>query len=111
MFYELQVLLYKTEPVLNSRPLGFFYDNVLEEILTPNQLLFGRKLYTSNSSIQSSVEINLVLPKRVHHINMLLNHFWSRWRNKYVTSLREYDKNCKRTNDIKPSINDCINDR
>ena len=97
-FSELQVLLYEIELVLNSRPLGFVYDNDLQEILTPNHLLFGCKLYTCNSSIQDNVEINLVLPKRVHHINMLLNHFWSRWRNEYVTSLREYDKKYKRTN-------------
>ena len=107
-FNELQILLYEIELVLNSRPLGFVYDNDLEEILTPNHLLFGRKLYTSNSSIQGNVKVNLDLPKRIHHINMLLNHFWSRWRNEYVTSLREYDKKYKRTNNIKPSINDIV---
>ena len=58
--------------------------------------------------IQGNVEINLDLPKRVHHINMLLNQFWSQWRNEYVTSLREYDKKYKRTNNIKPSINDIV---
>ena len=107
-FNELQILLYEIELVLNSRPLGFVYDNDLEEILTPNHLLFGRKLYTSNSSIQGNVKVNLDLPKRIHHINMLLNHFWSRWRNEYVTSLRKYDKKYKRTNNIKPSINDIV---
>ena len=39
---------------------------------------------------------------------MLLNYFWSQWRNQYVTSLREYDKKYKRTNSIKPSINDIV---
>ena len=105
-FNELQVLLYEIELVLNSRPFGFVYDNDLEEILTPNHLLLGRKLYTSNSSIQSNVKINLVLLKRVHHINTLLNHFWSRWPNEYVTLLREYDRKYRQTNDIRPSIND-----
>ena len=107
-FNERQVLLDEIELVLNSRPLGFVYDNNLEEILTSHHMLFGRKLYTCNSSTQGNAEVNLVLPKRVHHINMLLNHFWSRWRNEYVTSLREYDKKYKRTNDIKPSINDIV---
>ena len=37
---------------------------------------------------------------------MFLNHFWSRWRNEYMTSLREYDKKYKQTNDIIPLIND-----
>ena len=75
-FNELQVL-YEIELVLNSRPFEFVFDNDLEEILTPNHLLFERKLYTCNSSIQGNVEINLALPKRVHHIKMLLNHSWS----------------------------------
>ena len=35
-FNEIQVLLYEMELVLNSRPLGFVYDNDLEEILTPD---------------------------------------------------------------------------
>ena len=74
-FNELQVFLYEIELVLNSRPLGFVYDNDLEEILTARHLLFGRKLYTCNSTVQDNVKINLILPKRVHHINMLLNHF------------------------------------
>ena len=61
--------------------------------------------------ILDNVEINLVLPKRVHHINMLLNHFSSRWRNEYVAPLREYDKNTKKTtktNEIKPSISNIV---
>ena len=107
-FNERQVLLDEIELVLNSRPLGFVYDNDLEEILTSHHLLFGRKLYTCNSSTQGNVEVNLVLSKRVHHINMLLNHFWSQWQNEYVTSLHEYDKKYKRTNDIKPSINGIV---
>ena len=96
-FNELQALLYEIELALNSGPLGFVYENDLEEILTPHHLLFRHKLYTCNCSIKDNVEINSVLPKRVHHIDMLLNHFWSRWRNEYVTSLREYDKKYKRT--------------
>ena len=107
-FNELQIFLDEIELVLNSRPLGFVYDNDLEEILTPHNLLFGRKLYTCNSSTQDNVEINLVLPKCAHHINMLLNYFWSRWWNEYVMPLREYDKKYKRTNNIKPSINDIV---
>ena len=74
-FNELQVFLYEIELALNSRSLGFVYDNDLEEILIPHHLLFGRKLYTCNSTIQDNVKINLILPKRAHHINVLLNDF------------------------------------
>ena len=71
---ELQILLYETELVLNTRPLGFVYDHNLE-ILTTNHVLSGRELYTC-SSIQGNVGIKFILPKRVHQINMLLNHFY-----------------------------------
>ena len=39
---------------------------------------------------------------------MLLNYFWSRWRNEYVTSLHEYDKKYKRANNIKPWVIDIV---
>ena len=77
---ELQILLYETELVLNTRPLGFVYDHNLE-ILTTNHVLSGRELHTC-SSIQGNVGIKFILPKRVHQINMLLNHFYkiNMWR-------------------------------
>ena len=90
--------------VLNWRPLGFVYDNHFEQILTPDHLLFVLKLITCNSSIQYNAEINSVLLKHVHHINMFF--FRSRWRNEYATSLREYDKKYKRTSYVKPLINE-----
>ena len=65
-------------------------------------------MYTNNNSLQGNLEINLALRKRVHLISILLNHFWSRSRNEYVTSLREHDKKYKRKSDIKPSIKDIV---
>ena len=94
--------------ILNSRPLGFVYDNDYEDILTPNHLLFGRKLYTSNETQQSNIMDEFDSTKRYNHLNMLLSHFWSRWKNEYVTSLREFQKKYKQSNKLTPNINDIV---
>ena len=44
----MQVTLKKIVSMLNSRSLGFIHNNDLEQILSLNHLLFGRKLYSSN---------------------------------------------------------------
>ena len=36
--------------ILNSQPLGVLHDNNMEQILTPNNLLFGRELNKGNVS-------------------------------------------------------------
>ena len=43
---ELQVVFFEIESILNSRPLCYIYDNIDDGIITPNSLLFGRKLET-----------------------------------------------------------------
>ena len=42
-FYQLQTVIQEIELILNSRPLGNLYDDDMEQILTSNHLLFGRK--------------------------------------------------------------------
>ena len=47
-FYELQIILSEIEIIINSRPLDMLYDVGMYEVMTPNHLLFGRKLYQEN---------------------------------------------------------------
>ena len=42
-FIEMQTVLIEIDAILNSRPLCPLYDDDMEEPLTPNHLLFGRK--------------------------------------------------------------------
>ena len=44
-FSELQTILYEVENILNNRPMCAVYDEEFEDILTPNHLLYGRKLF------------------------------------------------------------------
>ena len=43
-YEELLTILKEIENIVNNRPLIYMYDNVNQEVLTPNKLLFGRKL-------------------------------------------------------------------
>ena len=57
-------------------------------------MLFGRQLLLS-SSATSTVAANLdVLSSTSDEINRISNHFWDKWRHKYVVNLRE-TKNIK----------------
>ena len=56
-FYELQIILSAIELIINSRPLNKLYDNEMYEIMTPNYLLFRRKLYQENPNWESNSNI------------------------------------------------------
>ena len=58
LVFELQTVLSQIELILNSRPLGVLLDDELEQILTPNNLLFGQKLNLVNSSSTHPVKRN-----------------------------------------------------
>ena len=47
-FYKLQIILSGIEIIINSRPLNMLYNGEMYEVMTPNHLLFGRKLYQEN---------------------------------------------------------------
>ena len=88
-FCQLQTVIREIKFILHSRPLGVLYDDDMEQILTPNHLLFGRKLNLENVRSDFNLENKVELKKYVNHINNLLTHFWNRWRSEYVPSLRE----------------------
>ena len=106
-FYQLQTVIQEIELTLNSRPLGLLYDDDLEQILTPNHLLFGRKLNVENLT-EFKIEGKVDLTKYTEHIDNLLTHFWNRWRKEYIPSLREYQKVYHRSNNIVPNVGDIV---
>ena len=90
-YMELQTLIQEIELILNNRPMDVDYDDDQEDILSPSHLIFGRQLPTTNMSTQNSYS-DLNLSKRKKMLQTILNHFWSRWRRDYVTSLRQFQK-------------------
>ena len=90
-YIELQTLVQEIELILNNRPMDVDYDDDQEDILSPNHLIFGRQLPTTNLSTQNS-DSDLNLSKRKKMLQTILNHFWSRWRREYEISLRQFQK-------------------
>ena len=81
MFIEIKL-------IINHAPLTYIHPNTIKTYLTPNHLLFGRQLCYSNTT--AAVVRNVtVLSSTTDKINRIGNHFWHRWRHKYVINLRE----------------------
>ena len=104
----MQTVIQEIELILNSAPSGVLYDDNMQQILTLNCLLFGRKLNLENVRSDFNLENKVELKKYVNHINNLFTHFWKRWRLECVPSLREYQKVYRRTNNNEPSIGDIV---
>ena len=108
-FEELQNVLFQVELIINNAPLIYVYPNTIKICLTPNYLLFGRQLLLS-SNTTSTVAANItVLSSTTDKVNRISNHFWDRWRHKYVVNLRETQRTSKlNINSLKVNVNDIV---
>ena len=110
-YVELQTLVDEVELMLNNRPIGVDYYDEIEDVLTPNHLMFGRRLETCNDVTHLSLEFTVDNDKIVNRkklIDTMLNHFWERWRKEYLTSLRESQKVVKQKKSTRVAINDIV---
>ena len=106
-YEELLTVLKEIENVINNRPLIYVYDDVNQEILTPNKLLFGRNLET-NANPNYELKIERDLSKRQKYTLTLLNQWWSRWHYDYLTELREYHKFSSKKRNLVPTVGDIV---
>ena len=111
-YVELQTLVNEIELVLNNRPIGIDYEDDHEDILTPNHLVFGRRLEAINDvgeiKLLSEPTSNRTLVRRKRLIDTMLSHFWERWRKEYITSLRETQRISNGRHSEKVSIGDVV---
>ena len=85
-YNELLTLLKRIENILNNRPLTYMYDNEIgQHPLTPNHLIYGRKIETAVSNTDET-DVDVLTCER---IKRALKYFWEQWRTEYLTSLRE----------------------
>ena len=79
-YQEIETVLLEIEVILNSRPLYPLFDDDMTLPLTPNHLLFGRKLGQINCE-EKYVEMSPVnATKRARYVETVIQHFWDRWR-------------------------------
>ena len=110
-FTEIETLLCEIESVLNNRPLCTYEEEDWDEMISPNLLLYGRKLQSINHDVKN---INLdylenkVISKRVKFIDGVINDYWERWRREYVLALRQHQRTKKQSSAQTPNTNDIV---
>ena len=90
-YNELLTVLIEIESMINNRPLTYVYQDI-EDPLTPNHLIFGRRINTNAEKLEAT---NQPIDKRVKYVQQLLEHFWNRWSKEYLLELREHWRRTK----------------
>ena len=89
-YEELLAVIIEVEMILNCRPLSYVSSEDYEEPLTPSHLLCGHRIMSlpDNRSSEAEDSDTDVQPQdldwRMRHLSNVINHFWKRWRKKYL---------------------------
>ena len=92
-YEQMQTVLYEVERIVNNRPLTHTYPDNIETCVTPNHLLYGRRLEQkslNSNNLDSFKDIDIVVYSK--EVEGVLSHFWNRWRTEYLSELREQHK-------------------
>lgn len=90
-FEEFSTVIAQIEACLNSRPLvALSCNDDGIEALTPGHFLIGRPLESLPDPSFSYRQLSLL--RRWHLCQNLVRHFWQRWSQEYLSSLRKYTK-------------------
>ena len=97
----MQTLIVEVKAVLNDRPLTYLSSDIKDpQPLTLSNLIYGRRIVmlphllceddeTTDESFQITGS-DLLLRKRAKTQALLMKHFWVRWKQEFLTSLREF---------------------
>ena len=107
---ELSTVLFEIDNVLNDRPSCFMYDDNVPEVLTPNSLLYNRKLEFVNKSVdEGSFEVaegnglwlkNCAVQKVVEIFSLM-------WHQEYLDDLTK-TKNCRKAGKGASNMGDVV---
>ncbi|XP_011867249.1 PREDICTED: uncharacterized protein LOC105561650, partial [Vollenhovia emeryi] len=90
-FEELYTVITQVEAVMNSRPLVPMSDDPNDlEILTPGHLLINKSLTAVPQVALSELPTNRL--NQYQRLQQLVQHFWSRWTNEYLSYLQQRSK-------------------
>ena len=105
-YEQLFTVLLEVEFILNNRPLTYVYPNDLEECVTPNHLLFGRKL--NAEALNSNVAYDSHENADYNTVANIIDNFWKRWLKEYVVNLREEHKFQRNHRQPSPEVSDVV---
>ena len=95
----LETIVVEVEATINDRPLTYVSSDVADvEPLTPAHLLYGKRMTSLPHSYDDETEdpdypvSESQMRKRLTNHARLLQHFQTRWKREYLTSLREFHK-------------------
>lgn len=96
----LQTLVVKIEATLNDRPLTHVSSDITDtEPIKPAHLLYSRRITSLPYRRVEEVEVvdptfgeETNIEKRTKQLTSILQHFHSRWKHEYLTSLCEFHK-------------------
>lgn len=101
-YESLVTVITEIEAILNDRPLTYIGADVTElSPLTPSHLLYGRRINSVIYPLQDTEDENQDcnnlgthkrLKREVNRRFQLIEHFTKRWRQEYLTSLREFHR-------------------
>ena len=110
-FDELQGIIFEIEIILNNWPIYHIYDAIDDVITTPNSLLFGRNLESSNLiSADTHMGTKFTsdeLLRKHRHLEIIINEFWDVWRHHYLLELRQSQR-IKKSNIVLPKLNNIV---
>lgn len=87
---QMLTILMEIESIINNRPITYVYPNDLETCVSPNHLLYGRKISFTASKL--SVPPTQSNRSDCQQVSNVIQHFWERWKKEYVVNLREQHK-------------------
>lgn len=114
----LQTLIVEVEAVLNDRPLTYLSSDIKDlQPLTPSNLIYGHRivmlphlLCEDDETTDESFQIggsDTLLRRRAKTQALLMKHFWVRWKQEYLTSLREFHRTTGR-NDQNVNVGEVV---
>jgi transposase InsO family protein len=94
----LQTIVTEIEAILNDRPLTYVSSAIDDaDPLTPSHLLYGRRITSLPHPDVDDDELtdptygnDTELQKNASRVALIIQHFWQRWKQEYLTSLRAF---------------------